>query len=108
MSLRPWFQAVSLLLVFGTLAGCASTPQRWFLNGRSEAQFRQDDMECQALSRETSDAVAQGVLMTPPQSSPNAQIGVSAMGIFAVLAAEANAQASYRRCLVGRGYTMAK
>ena len=108
MSWHLWLQVVSLLLVCGTLAGCASTPQRWFLNGRSEAQFRQDDMECQAMSRETSEAVAQGVMMTPPQSSPNAQIGASAMGIFAVLAAEANAQANYRRCLIGRGYTMAK
>lgn len=99
---------MSLSLVTVTLAGCASTPQRWYLNGRSEAQFRQDDVECQALSRETSEAVAQGVLMAPPQASPGGQVGAGAFGLIALAAAEADAQATYRRCLIGRGYTMAK
>jgi hypothetical protein len=101
-------QGALCVLLLGLLGGCASTPERWYLNGRSHGQFQADDAECAQIAQAKVDSVGHAVMTTPPQMNPYGQMGAGLAGLGGMLWAAGSAQSDYVACLKQRGYTPAR
>lgn len=101
-------RAVWPVVVLALLVGCASTPTRWFLNGRSPDQFRADDEMCRRIAQQAVEQVAQAVMANQPQGNHYAQIGAGLANMGGLLFASASAETEHANCLRSRGYTPAK
>lgn len=86
-------------LLCATLVGCASSPPRWYLNGRSNEEFQQIHAQCDAAA---ANQIGQG--STGPLANNYAIAGamMSLMGgVFA-------ASSTYDNCMKAQGFTPAK
>jgi hypothetical protein len=101
-------RALWAVAAIAVLAGCASAPSRWFLNGRSPDEFRADDRMCRQIAQQAVEQVAQAAMANQPQGNHYAQIGAGLANMGGLLFASASAEAEHANCLRSRGYTPAK
>ena len=98
-------KGVLLLCLAGWLAGCSSVPQRWYLNGRPEAQFQADFLNCQAFAQGSLGAGAQGASSISQQSNAYNYQAAAAAGLAALLVGHNVANRQFMECMRGAGYT---
>lgn len=96
------------LAVLCLLVGCASSPARWYLNGKSLDQFNGDDQLCQSFAQQTVDVAGQAAAGNQAQGNHYAQMGAGIAGIAGLFYAAASAEKQYVNCMRARGYTPAK
>ena len=97
-----------LLCLTAWLAGCSSVPQRWYLNGRPEAQFQADFLNCQAFAQGSLDAGAQGASSISQQSNAYNYQAAAAAGLAALLVGHNVANQKIVECMRAAGYTPAR
>lgn len=101
--MRKIITLVSCILMVALLSGCAGTT-RWYLNGRSEAQFRQDDAICQNYA---SQGYSADGARYAGQGAGSGSGELAALGGLLTALELSSVKSNYCQCMQGRGYTRA-
>jgi len=94
-----------LLILCLTFAGCASQ-DRYYLNGKTQAQFYQDCEQCTAIVYNSGNYNKSGEFIGQGAASGNGT--VAGLGAVLLLLQKSGDDAQFCRCLAQRGYTKVK
>ena len=94
---------LAVVLMAGLTTGCATTPTQWYLNGRSEAEFRGHDSRCAAQA----DEVTSGQNMKTAGQFMGTGGQVAGLGLLLAALEVGGVSARHSACLQGLGYTRA-
>lgn len=94
---------LSGVLILSLISGCAGTT-RWYLNGSSETQFRQDDAICQSYASQGYSA--EGAKYAG-QGAGYGSGELAALGGLLTAFELSSVNANYCQCMQSRGYTKA-
>lgn len=95
--------SLALMLVAVLAAGCATTQTRWYMNGRSEGEFRGHDAYCSQRANEATNS--QNFNDAGRYSAVGGQ--VAALGLMLAAAEAGGIAARYSACMQSMGYTRA-
>ncbi len=94
-------RATLTLLVVVVIAGCASAPTRWHLNGRTQADLNAAHYQC--------DQVATSTLSQNQSPGYTGDAASSIVLLFASVAlGSTGAQLAYNQCMTSSGFTPAQ
>lgn len=95
---------LAVALMAAMAAGCATTQTNWYLNGRSEAEFRGHDAQCAAQAQQATS----GQNMNAAGQYMGAGGQVAGLGLLLAGLEVGGVSARHSACLQSLGYTRAR
>ena len=89
------------------MAGCSTTPQRWYLHGKTNEEFQGDFLRCQQSASALMEAGAQGASSISGQSNAYNYKAAAGAGLAALLLSQDLTNSHLIACLRQAGYTPA-